>query len=54
MIVMAIRRADGQMLFNPPADTAVEGGDFLIVMGKPDNLQTLENMVAEIKGSRKL
>ena len=52
--VMAIRRANGQMLFNPPADTAVEGGDFLIVMGKPDNLQTLENMVAEIKGSRKL
>ena len=51
--VMAIRRADGHMLFNPAADTAVEGGDFLIVMGKPENLSTLENLVAESKGARK-
>jgi voltage-gated potassium channel len=51
--VMAIRRADGQMLFNPAADTAVDGGDYLIVMGRPDNLRTLENLVAETKGARK-
>jgi len=31
VIVMAIRKGDGHMLFNPPADTAVEGGDYLIV-----------------------
>jgi voltage-gated potassium channel len=46
VIVMAIRRADGQMLFNPPADTAVEAGDFLIVMGRQDDLRALENLLA--------
>jgi voltage-gated potassium channel len=51
--VMAIRRADGQMLVNPSADTSIEGGDYLIVMGKPEKLRTLENLVAETKGARK-
>jgi uncharacterized protein with PhoU and TrkA domain len=35
------------MLFNPPADTAVEGGDYLIVMGRQENLRTLEGLLAE-------
>jgi len=46
VIVMAIRKADGQMIFNPPADTGVHGGDFLIVMGRPNNLRTLETLLA--------
>jgi voltage-gated potassium channel len=46
VIVMAIRKADGRMMFNPPADTAVEGGDYLIVMGRPDNLRALEALLA--------
>ena len=46
VIVMAIRKSDGQMLFNPPADTAVQGGDFLIVMGPMHNLRALESLVA--------
>jgi voltage-gated potassium channel len=46
VIVMAIRKADGRMMFNPPADTAVEGGDFLIVMGRLSDLRTLENLLA--------
>jgi voltage-gated potassium channel len=45
VIVMAIRKADGRMMFNPPAETAVEGGDFLIVMGRPDNLRALESLL---------
>jgi len=52
VIVMAIRRADGSMLFNPPADTSVEGGDYLIVMGKQEELLALESL-AEAKGSRR-
>ena len=52
VIVMAIRRRDGSMLFNPPADTAVEAGDFLIVMGKQEDLNALENL-AESRGARK-
>jgi len=44
VIVMAIRRGDGNMLFNPPADTAVEAGDYLIVMGKQEDLLALEGL----------
>jgi voltage-gated potassium channel len=44
VIVMAIRRRDGNMLFNPPADTAVEAGDYLIVMGKQEDLLALEGL----------
>ena len=46
VIVMAIRKSDGGMLFNPPADTPVRGGDYLIVMGPQENLRTLEKLVA--------
>jgi voltage-gated potassium channel len=46
VIVMAIRRADGHMIFNPSADTGVHGGDYLIVMGRPGNLRTLETLLA--------
>ena len=47
VIVMAIRKADGRMIFNPPADTGVHGGDYLIVMGHPENLRALETLLAE-------
>ena len=46
VIVMAIRKSSGQMLFNPPADTAVHGGDYLIVMGQLQKLRALESLVA--------
>ena len=46
VIVMAIRKRDGQMLFNPQADTAIRGGDFLIVMGRQESLRTLETLLA--------
>jgi voltage-gated potassium channel len=45
VIVMAIRKSDGKMLFNPPADTAVHGGDYLIVMGQMQKLRALESLV---------
>jgi voltage-gated potassium channel len=53
VIVLAIRKRDGQMLFNPPADTAIQGGDYLIVMGKQDNLRALESLLAEPRAARK-
>jgi K+/H+ antiporter YhaU regulatory subunit KhtT len=37
------------MLFNPPAEAEIEGGDFLIVMGESGNLQRLEQMLAEVR-----
>ena len=45
VIVMAIRTGDGQMLFNPPADTALRGGDYLIAMGRQANLDKLEKLL---------
>jgi voltage-gated potassium channel len=45
VIVLAIRKCDGHMLFNPPAETVISGGDHLIVMGEPKHLRVLENMM---------
>lgn len=45
VIVMAIRKSDGGMLFNPPADTPFRGGDFLIVMGRQNSLRALEKLL---------
>ena len=45
VIVLAIRRAAGEMVFNPPAETDVEGGDCLIVMGGSDDVLKLEQLV---------
>jgi uncharacterized protein with PhoU and TrkA domain len=44
---MAIRKSDGGMLFNPPAETAVRGGDYLIVMGRQNDLRALESLVEQ-------
>lgn len=49
VIVLAIRKSDGRMLFNPPAEAAIEGGDFLIVMGESVNLQRLESLLTEVR-----
>jgi voltage-gated potassium channel len=49
VIVLAIRKSDGNMLFNPPADSEIEGGDYLVVMGEPVSLSRLEQMLAEVK-----
>lgn len=52
VIVLAILKRDGQMLFNPPAETVILGGDYLIVMGKPENLHRLEDLVTGPRLSR--
>ena len=46
VIVLAIRKSDGSMIFNPPAETVLLGGDHLIVMGEPKNLRSLETMMS--------
>jgi len=53
VIVMAIRKESGEMVFNPPADTPVQGGDYLIVMGRPNNLRALETLLAGHGASRR-
>ncbi|MSV28286.1 MAG: potassium channel protein [Bryobacterales bacterium] len=46
VIVLAIRKADGQMAFNPPAEAEVAAGDHLIVMGGSDDLTALERLLS--------
>ncbi|MEZ5354562.1 MAG: potassium channel protein [Bryobacteraceae bacterium] len=46
VIVLAIRRANKTMEFNPSAETIIEVGDNLIVMGRSDDLRKLEQIVA--------
>ena len=45
LIVLAIRRSEGKMIFNPPVDIAVSGGDFLIVMGEQPSLRDMESIL---------
>lgn len=49
VIVLAIRKSDGSMQFNPPAEASIESGDYLIVMGEAVNLQRLEHLLAEVR-----
>jgi voltage-gated potassium channel len=53
VIVMAIRKSDGEMIFNPTADTAVATGDHLIVMGRQEKLNTLESLIASPQGAKR-
>jgi voltage-gated potassium channel len=48
VIVLAIRKASGEMLFNPPAEAKILGGDHLIVMGRPDGLRRLEQLLTGV------
>lgn len=43
VIVLAVRRKNGGMLFNPQADVRLEDGDVLIAMGERQKLKELEN-----------
>ena len=45
VIVLAIRRANGEMHFNPPAEAIIAAGDTLIVMGGFDSVHKLEQVV---------
>jgi voltage-gated potassium channel len=50
LIVLAVRKADGMMLFNPMPDQKIAAGDHLIVMGKSDGLHKLEQMLTGVPG----
>jgi K+/H+ antiporter YhaU regulatory subunit KhtT len=42
VIVIGIQRRDGTMEFNPEPDTSINGGDKLVVLGRPDSMKLLE------------
>ena len=48
VIVLAIRRSSGEMVFNPPPEARVQSGDHLIAMGETDGLRKLEQMLTGV------
>ncbi len=52
IIVLALRKANGEMIFNPPPETTVDAGDFLIVLGEQMNLRNLERILTEPSARR--
>jgi voltage-gated potassium channel len=44
IVIISIRRGDGETVFNPPGDTLIESGDILIAIGKVEALSRLNEM----------
>ena len=54
IVIVSIRRNDGEIIFNPGAETKIEAGDMLIAIGNADSLPRLNslarNRVAQERG----
>lgn len=48
VIIIGVRRGDGQMDFNPSSDTIVYPGDRLVAMGRPEQLRGLEELAGAV------
>ncbi|MDJ0666845.1 MAG: potassium channel protein [Desulfobacterales bacterium] len=46
VIIITIKKADGQMVFNPGAETCLEAGDILVVVGLAVKIRRLERLLA--------
>ena len=46
VIVIAIKRADGVMEFNPAPEAVMRAGDEMVVLGQPQSVKALEDTVA--------
>jgi voltage-gated potassium channel len=44
VIIVAIKNAEGEMLFNPPPETVLQAGDVLVVLGDRGQLDQLERI----------
>ncbi len=44
IIIVAIKKPDGKMIFNPPSETVIAAGDVLITLGNRQQLDRLEQM----------
>ena len=52
VVVIGIQRADGRMEFNPAPDMSMHAGDFLVVLGRSQNLRELEAAAAQTAPAR--
>jgi len=44
IVIVSIRRSDGQMLFNPSGEATIESGDMLIAIGQPETLMKMNKL----------
>jgi voltage-gated potassium channel len=44
VVIVSIRRSDGQMLFNPSGEAVMESGDMLIAIGHPESLMKMKKL----------
>jgi voltage-gated potassium channel len=49
VVIVAIRRRHGEMIFNPTGDTILEGGDLLIAIGRAESLMGLGREAGKIR-----
>jgi voltage-gated potassium channel len=52
VVMLALRRSSGKMIYNPAAEVELTGGDYLIVMGEPKGLDRLEKLLAQVEDAR--
>ncbi|HYY06523.1 MAG TPA: TrkA family potassium uptake protein, partial [Candidatus Limnocylindria bacterium] len=51
-VIAAVKRASGEVIAQPPAETALEVGDVLIAMGTPRTLARLEDLFDPVAGAQ--
>lgn len=50
VIIVAIKKAGGDMVFNPDPETLIEGGDTLVAIGDRENLDSLDRLARKPAG----
>ena len=46
LIIIAIKKANGDIIFNPSSTATIEAGDTVVVVGESDNLTKLERLLS--------
>jgi voltage-gated potassium channel len=49
VVIVAIRRRHGQMIFNPTGDAILESGDLLIAIGRAESLLELDRQAGKVR-----
>jgi voltage-gated potassium channel len=52
IVIVAIRRGGGEMIYHPSGDTSIEAGDLLVAIGHPQSLIEVKKLASGTKQSR--